>query len=61
MCEIRKFSYEEMIEMLKRNELIVIDTNVWLYLFTYFSCDEIKELFSAFEKGYFTHELFVMH
>lgn len=60
MCEIRKFSYDEMAEMLNRHELIVIDTNVWLYLFTYFSFNEIKELFSSMKKEYFIHEIFVV-
>ncbi len=60
MCEIRECSYEEMVRNLNRNELIVLDTNVWLDLFVYYSYEEINELFSSVEKDYYIHEVFVL-
>lgn len=58
MAQIRKFTYEEMCEMLKRKEIIVFDTNVLLDLFV-FTFDDLKEIMNSFEEDYYIHKIFI--
>lgn len=56
--EIRSYSYEEMKQMLGRNELIIFDTNVWLDLYKY-SLDNICEFTNSLERNYYIDEIYV--